>query len=380
MPEHYPLIAVDLHGAGLHPQAWRRPDSRAEDLFTAGYWTDLLGVADRAGVDLAFLGDSFALATTGHGEQQGQLDAVAITSRAVTRTRTIGLVPTVTVTHTEPFHVSKAIASLDHASLGRAGWQLDVSAGRAEAELFGRKEPQDDADLWSEASEAIEAVRLLWDSWEDDAEIRDVATGRFIDRDKLHYIDFEGTHFSVKGPSITPRSPQGQPLVVLGAYDEHSRRVAVSHADVIRISASTLDAAGRTAAEVHHGVGEAGRDRSAVRVLLDIEVLIAHSDSDSRRDLAQLENWAGTPYEPRSLLYRGDTAGLADLVTDVVHAGEVDGVTFRPLALPAGLDAITEAVLPLLRPDGTDLGGGLLRERLGFDRPLNHFARTGLPS
>ena len=225
MPEpHDPLVAVDLYGTGIHPQSWRRPDSRAEDLFTAGYWTGLLGQADSAGVDLAFVGDTFAIATTGHADQRGQLDAVAIAARAVASTERIGLVPTVTVTHTEPFHVSKAIASLDHASLGRAGWQVDVSAGQAQANLFGRKEAQDAESLWAEAADAIEVVSLLWDSWEDDAEIRDVATGRFIDRDKLHYIDFEGTHFSVKGPSITPRSPQGQSLIVIGAPCRRSRR------------------------------------------------------------------------------------------------------------------------------------------------------------
>jgi alkanesulfonate monooxygenase SsuD/methylene tetrahydromethanopterin reductase-like flavin-dependent oxidoreductase (luciferase family) len=103
----------------------------------------------------------------------GRLDAVLIVARAAPLTRHVGLMPTVIVTHTEPFHVSKAIATLDY----------------------------------------VEVLRRLWDSWEDDAEIRDTATGRFVDRGKLHYIKFAGDYFSVKGPSITPRPPQGQPVV-----------------------------------------------------------------------------------------------------------------------------------------------------------------------
>ncbi|TQC49108.1 LLM class flavin-dependent oxidoreductase [Rhodococcus sp. WS4] len=374
MPEpRFPLVAVDLYGTGIHPQSWRRPDSRAEDLFTAGYWTGLLGQADSAGVDLAFLGDSFAIATTGHADQRGQLDAVAIAARAVAATDRIGLIPTVTVTHTEPFHVSKAIASLDHASLGRAGWQVDVSAGQAQADLFGRKDAQDAESLWAEAADAIEVVSLLWDSWEDDAEIRDVPTGRFIDRDKLHYIDFEGTHFSVKGPSITPRSPQGQSLIVIGARDEHSARVAAARADVIRIGAPGVDAARQRAAQVRTAAEEAGRDPGSIRTLLDVEVVIAESADAAEHDLAQLENWSGSRYEPESVLYRGDAPGLARLIT-AVTAGDVDGVTLRPLALPSGLDAITGHVLPLLRSGDPGPGSGLLRERLGLGRPARHFA------
>ena len=120
----------------------------------------------------------------------GRPDAVLIASRVAPATNHIGLIPVATVTHTEPFHVSKAIATLDFVSHGRAGWQVRVSGTQHEAELFGRRDLSA-VDLFDEASDAVEVVRRLWDSWEDDAVIRDVATGRFVDRDKLHYIDFE---------------------------------------------------------------------------------------------------------------------------------------------------------------------------------------------
>ena len=147
----------------------------------------------------------------------------------------IGLIPVATVTHTEPFHVSKAIATLDFVSHGRAGWQVRVSGTPHEAELFGRRDVSG-VDLFDEASDAVEVVRRLWDSWEDDAVIRDVGTGRFIDRDKLHYIDFAGKYFSVKGPSITPRPPQGQPVVAALAHARPVYEFAARSADLVFIT------------------------------------------------------------------------------------------------------------------------------------------------
>ena len=160
--------------------------------------------------------------------------------------RPIGLVPVATTTHTEPFHVSKSIATLDFVSNGRAGLQARVSATGFEARQFGRREinvagpgpgtPGDSAvvtDLFDEAADFVEVVRRLWDSWEDDAEIRDVATGRFVDRDKLHYIDFEGKWFSVKGPSVTPRPPQGQPPVTVLAHVPVAFALAAARRDLV---------------------------------------------------------------------------------------------------------------------------------------------------
>ena len=128
----------------------------------------------------------------------GRGDAVLVAARIAPATRHIGLIPVATVTHTEPFHISKAVATLDYVSHGRAGWQPRVSSTAHEAALFGRRNGSLDG-LFDEAVDFVEVVRRLWDSWEDDAIIRDVATGRYVDIDKLHYIDFTGKYFSVEG-------------------------------------------------------------------------------------------------------------------------------------------------------------------------------------
>ena len=175
---------------------------------------------------------------------RGRLDAVLVAAAVAPRTRTSGWYPPWWLP-TRPFHISKAIATLDFASLGRAGCgsgsqrALMRPAFLAGGSRFrGAPGPRRPAsaggltDLFAEAADYVEVVRRLWDSWEDGAEIRDAASGRFIDRSKLHYIDFRGRWFNVKGPSITPRPPQGQPLVSALAHNWAGYQLIGRAADV----------------------------------------------------------------------------------------------------------------------------------------------------
>ncbi|MGW0177431.1 LLM class flavin-dependent oxidoreductase [Rhodococcus sp. NPDC003322] len=366
LPTSELLVGIEFAGTGAHPASWRRDDSRAEDLFTGGYWSDLIGAADRAGADLAFLPDRFGVATA-RDTVRGRLEAVGVAARLSAVTSRIGLIPTATVTHTEPFHVAKAIQSLDHTTRGRAGWQVAVSSGEDQAALFGRKQSQDPVSLWEEAHEVAEVAVRLWDSWEDDAEIRDVATGRFVDRDKLHYIDFEGEYFSVKGPSITPRSPQGRPVVAVSVEDEESLGFAAARADLVRVSAPDAQSASALADRVR--ARAAGR---SVTVLLDIDILLADDDAAAATALARLDDWAGAAYRPRSLFHRGGADGLV-AVLDGLHG--IDGVVLRPLALASTLDLLTSRVLPALRTTPRD-SGTTVGERLGLPRPASRYATT----
>ncbi len=230
-------LALALNDAGWHPAAWREDDARPADLFTARYWTDLAQHAEQGLLDFVTIEDGLRLQSDElfapderTDRVRGRLDATLIASRIAPVTHHLGLVPTAVVTHTEPFHLSKAIATIDYVSGGRSGIRVQIDGSSEGAGHFGRREvasltkeqildfdapevQQRLTDAFDEAADYVEVLRRLWDSWEDDAVIRDVATGRFIDRDKLHYIDFEGSFFSVKGPSITPRPPQGQPIV-----------------------------------------------------------------------------------------------------------------------------------------------------------------------
>lgn len=379
------FLGIETAGTGTHPASWRRADSTAEDLFTAGYWTSVVTSAEDLGFDAVFLADSFGIQSGGAAATRGRLDAVAIAARTAPLTSRIGLIPEVPVTHTEPFHVSKAVTALDFASLGRAGWEVTVSA--AEAKAFGRKDIQDPTSLWHEADEAVEVVTRLWDSWEDGAEIRDVPTGRFIDRDRLHYIDFAGDHFSVKGPSITPRSPQGQPIVTVRADNPESTEVAVRRADLIRITAPDLPTAAARRTALRAAIATEGRDPDTVQILLEFPVHLADSTESAQADVQELDRWAGHPHRESGRLQQvGTAAALDELLAEIARSTIADGVILRPLALRATLNALaaqrrttttSDDDASLTRHNPAHLAPETLRDRLGLPRPASRYATTG---
>jgi alkanesulfonate monooxygenase SsuD/methylene tetrahydromethanopterin reductase-like flavin-dependent oxidoreductase (luciferase family) len=363
-------LAVEISAAGRHPGAARWAGLTPEVLVRPEHYAALVRTAAARGLDFVAIPDSFAESPV------PVLDAVSIAARVAPVVRGIGLVPTATVTHTEPFHVSKAIATLDMVTGGRAGWEPTVSRTTAEAELFGRK-PAAPADvLWREAADAIEVAVRLWDSWEDDAVIRDVATGRYVDRDKLHYIDFVGEFFSVKGPSITPRPPQGHPLVVVRADEPEALPVAAAWADVVRIAAPGLEGAQAARERVRAAAAAAGREPDDVTVLLDVEVHLAVDRRRAAAELRELDALADA-VPPSSVRVVGAPSDLADLLAAAIRLNAADGVTLVPLALPVDLRRIAEDAVPLLAGRGLyrpSPGGGSLRSRFGLARPANVFS------
>ncbi|ACZ23359.1 flavin-dependent oxidoreductase, F420-dependent methylene-tetrahydromethanopterin reductase [Sanguibacter keddieii DSM 10542] len=370
-------LAVDLTDAGAHPAAWRTLGSQARQLFDADRLQDLVSTAQRGTVDLVLFDDAFSLQPGRRGGVQGRLDAALVAARLAPRSEGVGLVPTVTTTHTEPFHVSKALATIDHASHGRAGWQVAVSTGADDAAHVGRRQAPDVAAAWAEAAEAIDVVSRLWDSWEDDAEIRDVETGRFVDRDKLHYVDHDGVHFAVKGPSITPRPPQGHPVVVVRVDSDAALAVAAEHADVVRVRATTLEEARALREQVRSAAADHGRDPDDVIVLVDLYAVIGPDRASAQARLDLLEGLAGVSWDTDSYTHVGTDRDLAVTAEEWFLAGAADGFTVRPSSLQTDLVALVDGVVPLLRRAGiyrTEYTGTTLRDSLGLARPANRYA------
>ncbi len=323
----------------------------------------LARLAEGGALDFVTLRDSFA---------RPGLDAAAVLARVAPETARVGLVPTLTTTHTEPFHVSSAVATLDWVSRGRAGWHADVSTTEAEARLFGRRPAAPAPALWQEAGEVADVVARLWDSWEDDAEIRSVATGRFVDRDKLHHIDFEGSTFSVKGPAIVPRPPQGRPVTVIDATTAPAGRAAARHADVVYVRASSPEQAAALRAEVHRSAARHGRDPQAVRVLVALTVDLGDAETAPEPGLESGPQLAG-----HGTYFRGGPVDLAELVTQWYRAGAVDGFHLTPLSPARDLERIVNGTVALLQHRSlfrTFYPGGTLREHLGLTRPANRYA------
>ncbi|GGO22864.1 FMNH2-utilizing oxygenase [Microbispora rosea subsp. aerata] len=389
-------LAVALDGAGWHPAAWRAEGARPDRLFTPGYWAELVTEAERGLLDLVTFEDGLGLQSSHLNEPdgrldqvRGRLDAVLIASRVAPLTSRIGLVPTATTTHTEPFHVAIGIASLDHISRGRAGWRPQISGRPDYVAHFGRRPPfppQDFSpdrspefarhlrDLFDEAADAVEVARRLWDSWEDDAEIRDVATGRFIDRDKLHYIDFTGRWFSVKGPSITPRSPQGQPLVTSLAHERLPYEFAAKASDVVYVTPRDREDAAAIVEQVRAAEAAVGRTEPPLRILADLVVFLDERDAAGRK--ARLDDLDGAELVSDAHIFTGTPGELAGLLLDWREAG-LAGFRLRPGVLPHDLTAITRGLVPELQGAGafrTAYDTGDLRGRFGLARPANRYA------
>ncbi|WP_329016609.1 LLM class flavin-dependent oxidoreductase [Streptomyces sp. NBC_00690] len=336
--------------------------------YDADHYTDLVTLAERGTLDFVTLGDSFA---------RPGLDALAVLARVAPATRRIGLVPTVTTTHTEPFHVSTAVATLDWVSRGRAGWGVGVSPTQAEARLFGRRPAAPTDELWREAGEVADAVARLWDSWEDGAEIHDKETGRYVDRSKLHHVDFEGTRFSVRGPSTVPRPPQGRPVTAIditGAGDE-GRRTAARHADVVLIRASSPEQAAALRTALHQDAETHGRDPSSLRVLLSLAVDLGESEPRPEPGLGGYS--CGPRLTTPGSHYSGGPVELAELIARWYAADAVDGFHLAPIAPHRDLERIVNGTVALLQHRSvfrTFHPGGTLREHLGLARPANRYA------
>ena len=303
-------LAVELDGAHPHPS----PHALAE----------AVADAERAGFAFATFDDAPVPPASGF-----RVDATVRAAYSATQTSGIGLAPTSHVLTAEPFHLAAQLASLDHATHGRAAWIVGAAATPDALATVGRAAP---ADLRQEVADVVEAIRRLWDSWEDDAVIKDLATGRYLDPDKVHHVDFTGETFSVKGPLITPRPPQGS-LVVLASEDL---------ADVVRPDIVLTD-------HLQH------RRHAAPLVFGELEVRF-----DS----------AAPPPNGRTR-YTGDPAGLVPFLAQL----DLDGVRLHPAA--EDLPLLNQEVLPELRRRGLltpPEPGATLRSTLGLPRPENRFA------
>lgn len=312
-------------------------------------------LAERGRLDFVTLGDTLGPPRRG----ESRLDALAVLARVAPATERIGLVPTVTTTHTEPFHVSNAVSTLDWVSGGRAGWTVEVSGTEAAARHFGRRAAAPADELWHEAAAVADVAARLWDSWEDDAEIRDAATGRFVDRDKLHHVDFEGPGFSVRGPSIVPRPPQGRPVTAVDATRLLPRAAAARHADVAYIRTGPAPAPGAVRAardDLHARLRSLGRDPGRIVVLASL---------------------------PVALYAAADAVALADLAGSWWADGVADGFHFRPEDPDRDLALLVDGTVPVLQHRGllrSFYPGGTLREHLCLPRPANRYATARRPA
>ncbi|MFD3993076.1 LLM class flavin-dependent oxidoreductase [Streptomyces sp. NPDC058583] len=362
MPRPALRLAVEIDGDGAHPAAWRRAAHSPGELLTPRRLARVAAVAENAGFALVTLDDSILPPGSGAGPA-GRIGAVERAAFVAASTSVLGVAPVLATTYAEPFHVSSQLASLDHVSAGRAGWVVGVESDPAAARAWGRPPVEGPDATAREARDGLRVVRDLWDSWEDDAVIRSVATSRYLDRSRLHSIDFTGETYSVKGPSIVPRPPQGRPVVLA--------RPGIVPAELTDVAL----VGGAGVADV--GAAAAGESASP-RAFAEIEVALDTPHETAGERITDLERYAPWTARPDRLRYTGPAAGLVSLLTEL--NGRVDGVRLHPLVLDEDLAVLSRLVLPELfvrRIAARPLPGTTLRASLGLPRPLSRFTTTG---
>jgi N-acetyl-S-(2-succino)cysteine monooxygenase len=434
-------LGAFLHPTGHHIAAWRHPGSRAKGHIDFQHYAELARIAERGKLDTIFIADSpgvrnWPLETTSRVDLYvAPLEPLTLLSALAPLTNRIGLSATVTTTYNEPFHVARKIASLDHLSGGRAGWNLVTSVNSAEAYNFGHTAHPLHEERYRRAEEFAKVVRGLWDSWDDDAFVYNRDSGRYFEPDRVHILAHQGEYFRVRGPLNVPRAPQGHPVVIEAGSSEPGKTLAAENADVVFTNQSSLELAQAFFADLKGRLGQHGRAPDDVKILPGLFAVIGRTrqeaqdkfdelqalvhpdvgmkllsemlggvdlsslavdgplppiaDSNySKTALHQIQAMAQSGLTIRELYLRlasgrghlqiiGTARDIADQMEEWFLKEGCDGFNVMPPCLPGDLATFVDQVVPELQHRGLfrqDYDGKTLRENLGLRRPPNRFA------
>lgn len=436
-----------LMSSGHHEAAWRLPQSNPFANTDLEHWRHLAQVAERAAFDSIFLADGPALWGAPRYRPAGALEPTVLLTALATATSRIGLIATASTTYNAPYNLARRFASLDHVSGGRAGWNIVTTAERNSAQNFGLDERPAHRDRYLRAAEFVEVSIRLWDSWEDDAEIGDKEAGVYADADRIHPIDYQGDYFRVRGPLNVPRCPQGRPLLVQAGSSEDGREFAARYAEAIFTAQQTLEEAQRFYTDIKDRARRLGRDPGLVKILPGIVPVIGSTEAEAKELADELEELIIPEYGLNQLsrvlevpaasleldrplpaevfsrprvegaqsrfdlvtelgrrenltvrqligrlgggrghrTFSGTPEQVADTIEDWFERGAADGFNVMPPALPAGLEAFAEHVIPVIVRRGlfrTEYTGRTLRDHYGLPRPDSQYAaasRRGVP-
>ena len=430
-------FGVMLHGAGGHMNSWKHPAGPADASVNLGFYIETTKKAEANGIAFAFVADGLFINEKSIPHFLNRFEPISILSALAVATSKIGLAGTISTSYSEPFTVARQFASLDLISQGRAGWNVVTTPLEGTATNYSRNHP-DHALRYEIADEYLQVTQGLWDSWDDDAVVRNRETGQFFDRDKLHTLNHKGRFFQVAGPLNIGRSPQGQPVIfqagssdagigLAGKYADavftHSPSVEETRSFLRKVKASAV-VHGRQADDVKifPGIGpvvgatqeEAEAKYQAIRELLSVEEALAylgryfdHHDfsqypldepfpelgeigrnsfrsttdrikADAKARGLTLRQVALEAATPRSQ-FVGTGARVADEIIRWVDEGAADGFILGFPVLSQGLDDFITHVIPVLEARGRyqrTLPGSTLRDHLGLPRKASRYAQA----
>lgn len=276
-----------LFGCGHHTAAWRHPQSPVERLGDIAYYEDLARTAERGMFDAVFFADGHSVLAPEGGSWWflEPLTALAAMARA---TEHIGLVSTISTTFYTPFHAARMLASLDHISNGRAGWNVVTSMFDAEARNHGLDAMPAHDERYNRAAEFVDVALGLWDSWDTDALVLDRA-GAYADPTKVRPVNHRGKHFRVDGPLTVPRSPQERPVLFQAGASEQGRDLAARYAEGIYAVAYDLASAQSYYRDVKNRATKAGRDGDAIVVMPGLVTYVGSTEEEAWRKKTELD-------------------------------------------------------------------------------------------
>jgi FMN-dependent oxidoreductase (nitrilotriacetate monooxygenase family) len=426
-------LGAFVHETGQHVAAWRHPEAHAESGVSFAQAVEVAQTAERGKFDFLFLADTAAVSLSGSAESRGRMGKVVkfepmtILSALAAVTKHLGLVATSTTTFNEPYTLARQFASLDQISGGRSGWNLVTSNNEGDALNYSREEHPAHSDRYDRAIEFAEVVTGLWDSWDEDAFIRDKESGVFFDPSKVHVLNHKGKHFSVRGPLNVACSPQGRPVLVQAGASGTGRDVASRLAELVFTAQTTFEQGKEFYGDVMARLPRFGRTQDQVLVMPGLYPVVAPTESEAKEKfdylqslihpsvgLAVLEHTIGVhdldklplhgpvpemadtngPLSRQRLLLeaaRRDKLTLWELcllnagprghvLTIGTPAQAADGFNVMPAWLPGSLNDFVDLVIPELQRRGlfrTEYEAMTLRENLGLPRPISrhHAAR-----
>ncbi len=435
-----------LAGTGSNMASWRHPTAVTDAAINLDYYRDLTRRAEEAKLDFAFFGDGLYISEKSHPNFLNRFEPLTLLAALAMETTHIGLAATLSTTYSDPFTVARQFMSIDHISGGRAGWNVVTSPLEGSAANYAKSWDGTAGDLNLEhpahdlryrmASEYIGVAKGLWDSWEDDAFIRDQPSGQFIDQDKMHQLNHVGEFFSVQGPLNISRSPQGRPVLIQAGSSEAGRGFAASIADAVFTGQATRADLEAFSADVKGRAKAAGRNPAEVLILPGCSPIVGSTPEEAEGkyleiaglvDIEQALNYMGrffndldfTQYDldapfpelgdygrngwesstdsikktarEKELTLRemalqvttgrhafiGTPELVADTMQDWFESGACDGFMLSGSVLPQGFNDFVDQVLPILKERGlfrTEYESDTLRGNLGLSKPENMYA------
>jgi len=287
-------LTMFMTAFGYHQDAWRHPSSRSDEIGGLAMIRDMAQAAERAKLDAIFIADSLTAQPFERASYRGVsvYEPVVTLAALIGYTDEIGLLGTQSTTFNEPYTVARQFAELDVLSGGRAGWNIVTSVSGNEN--YGRELPPKDW-RYDRATEFVDVVKKLWDSWDADAVVNDRARGFWVDPDRIHRIDHAGEHFRVEGPLTIPRSPQQRPVLVQAGQSPAGIELGTSVGDLIYTVQPDKDEAVAFYAAYKRKVADKGRNPEKVRILPGIMPITGRTQKEAEDLAKELEDCIHEP-------------------------------------------------------------------------------------